>query len=75
MDAFDHAQELETMDRARALERARKARFAEASRNVIDATTCDDCDGPITPARRAAIPGVRLCIDCQADAESGGRHA
>lgn len=29
------------------------------------ATKCDECDAPIPEARRKAIPGVRLCIDCQ----------
>ena len=26
---------------------------------------CADCDEPIPEARRRAVPGVRLCIDCQ----------
>ena len=29
------------------------------------ATKCDECGAPIPEARRKAIPGVRLCIDCQ----------
>ncbi|HEY4581376.1 MAG TPA: DksA/TraR family C4-type zinc finger protein [Lysobacter sp.] len=37
---------------------------------------CEDCDAPIPEARRAAMPGVRLCIACQErlDAEERG-HA
>ena len=27
-------------------------------------THCADCEEPISEARRAAIPGVKLCIDC-----------
>lgn len=27
-------------------------------------THCADCDEPIPEARRNAIPGVKLCIDC-----------
>ncbi|QYK39835.1 MAG: DksA/TraR family C4-type zinc finger protein [Paracoccaceae bacterium] len=27
--------------------------------------TCAECDEPIPEARRAALPGVKLCIDCQ----------
>jgi phage/conjugal plasmid C-4 type zinc finger TraR family protein len=27
--------------------------------------TCAACDEPIPEARRAALPGVKLCIDCQ----------
>ncbi|MFT6775888.1 MAG: phage/conjugal plasmid C-4 type zinc finger TraR family protein [Paracoccaceae bacterium] len=26
---------------------------------------CADCDEPIPEARRIAVPGVKLCIDCQ----------
>ena len=26
---------------------------------------CADCTGPIPEARRQAMPGVRLCIQCQ----------
>jgi phage/conjugal plasmid C-4 type zinc finger TraR family protein len=31
--------------------------------------TCEHCEAPIPEARRKAIPGVRLCVDCQAAAE------
>ena len=30
-------------------------------------THCAECDEPIPEARRAAIPGVKLCIDCQSE--------
>ena len=26
---------------------------------------CEDCDAVIPAARRAAVPGVRLCVACQ----------
>jgi phage/conjugal plasmid C-4 type zinc finger TraR family protein len=26
---------------------------------------CAECGGPIAEARRAAVPGVRLCLTCQ----------
>lgn len=29
------------------------------------AEQCDDCDAAIPEARRAALPGVRLCVACQ----------
>ncbi len=32
---------------------------------------CEQCEAPIPDARRKAVPGVRLCIDCQAEAEKG----
>jgi phage/conjugal plasmid C-4 type zinc finger TraR family protein len=28
---------------------------------------CEECGNPIPPARRDAIPGVRLCVACQAE--------
>ncbi len=28
-------------------------------------THCAECDAPIPEARRAAMPGVRLCVTCQ----------
>ena len=33
-----------------------------------------DCDAPIPPARRRAIPGVQCCITCQEIAELKGKH-
>jgi phage/conjugal plasmid C-4 type zinc finger TraR family protein len=28
-------------------------------------THCEECEAAIPPARRAAVPGVRLCVVCQ----------
>ncbi len=36
--------------------------------------TCEECEAPIPAARQAALPGVRLCVDCQA-AHDGERRA
>jgi phage/conjugal plasmid C-4 type zinc finger TraR family protein len=33
-------------------------------------THCAECDEPIPAARRAAIPGVKLCIDCQSERDA-----
>ena len=33
-------------------------------------THCAECEEPISEARRNAIPGVKLCIDCQQDRDS-----
>lgn len=30
---------------------------------------CDFCGNPIPEARRLAVPGVELCVDCQRDEE------
>ena len=32
-------------------------------------THCEECDTEIPEARRAAIPGVRLCVECQSEYE------
>ena len=32
-------------------------------------THCAVCEEPIPEARRKALPGVRLCVNCQADLE------
>lgn len=44
--------------------RARKAPQGESL------THCADCDEPIPEARRLAIPGVKLCIDCASDRDT-----
>ncbi|PAV25270.1 TraR/DksA family transcriptional regulator [Tamilnaduibacter salinus] len=44
------------------LQRAR-ARLPEGE----SLTHCEDCDEPIPEARRIALPGVRLCVQCQAE--------
>ena len=28
---------------------------------------CEECDTPIPKARQQAVPGVRLCVNCQAE--------
>ena len=33
---------------------------------------CEECDAPIPEARRAALPGVRLCVICQAARDKAG---
>ena len=30
---------------------------------------CEECDEPIPDARRAAVPGVKLCVRCQSEAD------
>ncbi len=31
---------------------------------------CEECDSPIPAARRKAIPGVHLCVSCQAELDA-----
>ena len=33
-------------------------------------THCAECDEPIPEARRAALPGVKLCRDCVAERDA-----
>jgi len=47
-----------------AVEQARRRLTAGESR-----THCEMCDNPIPEARRKAVPGVRLCVECQAELE------
>ena len=37
------------------------------------ALECEACDAPIPEARRAAVPGVKLCVTCQSAADEKGR--
>ena len=32
-------------------------------------THCEQCEEPISEARRKAVPGVRLCIECRSEFE------
>ncbi len=34
---------------------------------------CEECDAEIPLARRKAVPGVRLCINCQSKADEDSR--
>ncbi|MBP1741165.1 MAG: transcriptional regulator, TraR/DksA family [Deltaproteobacteria bacterium] len=38
-------------------------------------THCEDCGVAVPDARRKAIPGVRLCVGCQAELEKGQKKA
>ena len=35
---------------------------------------CEDCDAEIPAGRRAAIPGVRLCVECPAEHDKQQSH-
>ena len=54
--------------------RAQARRAGLVGKSVADsATDCVRCDEPIAPARRAALPGVQLCVACQRRAEKERR--
>ena len=67
-DSMDLAQLREQEDRERNINIAR-AKVPGVSRVL-----CIDCDAPIPPARRSAIPGVQCCVTCQEIAELKGKH-
>jgi phage/conjugal plasmid C-4 type zinc finger TraR family protein len=53
-----------------AVERAR-AQMAKGT----SLTHCEDCEDEIPEARRAAVPGVRLCVPCQSARDEDLRAA
>lgn len=47
------------------------ARLKARPRPVGESLThCAECDEPIPEARRRAVPGVKLCLDCQKDRDA-----
>lgn len=69
-DAVNEQIEVST---AEAVDRAR----AQAARRALreSAEFCAECDEPIPEARRAAIPGVQLCVACQSGHDRARRPA
>ncbi|HCQ8805949.1 TPA: TraR/DksA family transcriptional regulator [Escherichia coli] len=55
-------------------EHQRHIRAARAKTPGVSRVLCIECEVPIPPARRRAIPGVQLCITCQEIAELKGKH-
>jgi phage/conjugal plasmid C-4 type zinc finger TraR family protein len=43
------------------------ARARSAQRTGPGLSRCEECGEPIPEARRKAVPGVRLCLACQAE--------
>jgi len=72
MDQFDRATEIEEAQREDALQA--QARRAGLQGKTVDdsAEICALCETVIPPARRVAIPGVQLCVDCQGEIETHG---
>ena len=36
---------------------------------------CEECDSAIPEARRTAVPGVRLCVSCQAELDKENKKS
>jgi len=65
-DECDLAQEIQALHLRIALE------GRERSGRGPSLHTCEECGDSIPDARRAAIPGIRLCVDCQEERDA--RH-
>jgi phage/conjugal plasmid C-4 type zinc finger TraR family protein len=50
---------------------AARQRLAQAQAAQASATECERCAAAIPVQRRQAVPGVRLCVHCQASLERG----
>lgn len=79
-DIGDQANEHAGMLLRQALEAQRRRAAAQCGQvadttrwQVASATTCEGthCGDPIPQDRRRLVPGVRLCVDCQARLEKG----
>ncbi|MBN0987337.1 DksA/TraR family C4-type zinc finger protein [Amphritea pacifica] len=46
-----------------------RSRLNTGSSAAESLTHCEECDQPIPEKRRQAVPGIRLCIKCQAELE------
>ncbi|MCZ0960207.1 DksA/TraR family C4-type zinc finger protein [Paracoccus benzoatiresistens] len=68
-DAVNDQIEIST---AEAVARAR-LRAGRKPVSVESAIACIDCDEPIPEARRRAVPGVQLCVDCQSGRDKAQR--
>ncbi len=65
MDILDQAQDYEIRDRAASIATARAAVADGPGRKF-----CLKCEELISPARRRALPGSQLCINCQRTLEN-----
>jgi len=71
MDIFDQAQEADANYRNQSLSALRSK--IEKSRLLPSRDECLECGAAIPTARREAIPGCTLCLDCQHEFENLGR--
>lgn len=66
-DVFDQAQAQELAEWRR--NQALRATPDPAQWDLLSRQTCAGCATSIPEARRKAVPGVQLCVSCQAAAE------
>lgn len=75
IDHIDRACDLEAQQRDDALEAHRLRAAQGIDPNGESAHDCAVCLEPISRARRAAVPGVQTCIECQTELEHAQRIA
>ena len=63
-DGAEHEQMQASIDDELARMKTRKAPVGDSL------THCAECEEPIPEARRQAIPGVKLCIDCMQERDA-----
>jgi len=63
----EQAQAIALIREAQALDSVRQKLAKQRSQPSL--TECDDCGEDIPEARRLAVPGVTMCIYCQAKSE------
>lgn len=68
VDDMDFAQQYELEAREHYILRAR------SRNNMPSRFICEVCEAPIPEARRTALPGVVLCVNCQMLVESKQKH-
>lgn len=71
-DNSDRASLREEQLRNDAVANARRKLADQVAGGVV--TQCDACTFNIPEARRRALPGVRLCVDCARDAETPSKQ-
>jgi phage/conjugal plasmid C-4 type zinc finger TraR family protein len=77
-DIFDQATDAEEQERARALAaQAAKTQVPADKWHLYSAVWCEGpgCGERIPDERRRAVPGVKLCVECQGMAERAARRA
>lgn len=69
-DELDHLQVQEDFLIHLQIQTARK----KSEGSGISLTFCERCGNDIPPGRQRAVPGVRICTECQSRREIQGRH-
>jgi phage/conjugal plasmid C-4 type zinc finger TraR family protein len=71
-DIADRAEALEANQREDALAAMRRSRQEQLARESL--SECEECGASIPMERQVAVPGVRLCINCQSRLEQQQRR-